>query len=152
LKFRLQGDTSLTGSVGCIIRVELEILDLDRVVTVEEVVAMFQKNRWFSVPIAVALATTGVSPVLAQAIMMSPNAQPIQVSGMSGGSQKDKNCAGFIASAPNHLVQVTEDTDFRFVLQGSGQPALLIRSSTGQSFCVPADSYSQGKVEIARSQ
>ncbi|MDX2229384.1 MAG: hypothetical protein NW220_07085 [Leptolyngbyaceae cyanobacterium bins.349] len=109
---------------------------------------MFQRDYWSSIPIAIALAVTSVSPALAQAITISPASQPIQVSGRSGGPQKDSSCAGFVAPAPNHVVQVTEDTDLRFVLQGEGQLALLIRSSTGKSFCVPADSYSQGKVEI----
>jgi hypothetical protein len=70
------------------------------------------------------------------------------MNGTSGGTQKDTGCAGSIAASPNHVVQVTEDSDLRFSLQGAGEPALLIRSSTGQSFCVPADSYSNGKVEI----
>ncbi|MDX2239128.1 MAG: hypothetical protein NW224_00415 [Leptolyngbyaceae cyanobacterium bins.302] len=109
---------------------------------------MFRLRQLSVIPIATAIATAAISPALSQPITVSPTSQPIQVSGMSGGSQKDKSCAGFIAASPNHTVQVTEDADLRFVLQGSGQPALLIRSSTGQNFCVPADSYSQGKVEI----
>jgi len=100
------------------------------------------------VPIATVLAIVSVKPALSQSITISPTSQPIQVSGMSGGNQKDTGCAGFIASSPNHIVQVTEDADLKFELQGTGQPALLIRGSTGQNFCVPADSYSQGKVVI----
>ncbi|MBF2027302.1 MAG: hypothetical protein IGS48_11110 [Oscillatoriales cyanobacterium C42_A2020_001] len=104
--------------------------------------------RWSAIPFALAIATVGIKPALSQPIMISPSSQPIQVSGMSGGNQKDSNCAGFVAPMPNHIVQVTEDTDLRFVLQGATSSALLIRSSTGQKFCVPADSYSQGKIEI----
>lgn len=109
---------------------------------------MFKIHQWSAVPIAIAITVANISPALSQMITISSNSQPIQVTGTSGGSQKDNSCAGFVAPAPNHVVQVTEDTDLRFVLQGSGQPALLIRSANGQSFCVPADSYSQGKVEI----
>ncbi|EKQ70951.1 hypothetical protein OsccyDRAFT_1260 [Leptolyngbyaceae cyanobacterium JSC-12] len=104
--------------------------------------------RCLTIPLGVAIATTGIEPALSQSITMSPGAQPVQVSGRSGGSQKDNSCAGFIAPVPNHVVQVTEDTDLRFVLQGANSSTLLIRSATGQSFCVLADSYSQGKIEI----
>lgn len=104
--------------------------------------------RCLAIPIATAIATANVSPALSQMITISPTSAPVQVNGKSGGTQQDASCAGFIASAPNHTVQVVEDGDFRFSVQGTGQIALLIRSSTGQRFCVPADSFSQGKVEI----
>lgn len=101
-----------------------------------------------AIPIALVLAIATIKPALSQPITVSSTSQPIQLSGNSGGNQKDSSCAGFIAPSPNHVIQVVEDADLRFVLQGAGQMALLIRSSTGQSFCVPADSYSQGKVVI----
>jgi hypothetical protein len=104
--------------------------------------------RWSVVPMALAIALSTAKASWSQAISMSPGSQPVQVSGTSGGNQKDGGCAGYVASSPNHVVQVTEDADLRFVLKGAGQPALLIRSSTGQVFCVPADSYSKGVVEI----
>lgn len=113
-----------------------------------EVGVMLSLNRLFAIPLAASIMAVSSSPALSQPITISPNSQPIQVNGVSGGNQKDSGCAGFIAASPNHLVQVTEDTDFRFVLQGTEKMALLIRSSNGQSFCVPVDSYSQGKVEI----
>ncbi len=102
------------------------------------------------VSIGTAIALVGSAAIaVSQPITVAPSSQLIPMSGTSGGTQKDGSCAGFIAAVPNHLIQVTEDTDLRFVLQGTGEPALLIRSSTGQSFCVPADSYSNGKVEIS---
>lgn len=104
--------------------------------------------RWLAVPLSAAIALTTAEAAFSQSITMSPTSQPVQVSGKSGGNQKDSSCAGYIASAPNHVVQVTEDADLRFVLQGAESSALLIRSSAGQSFCVPADAYSKGKVEI----
>lgn len=109
---------------------------------------MFLTNRWYTVPLSVAIAVGAASAAFGQPITIAPNSQPIQVSGMSGGDRQDASCAGFISASPNHVVQVTEAADLRFELQSSGQPALLIRSSTGQSFCVPADNYSQGKVTI----
>jgi hypothetical protein len=100
------------------------------------------------VPIVVAIAAGSSKAALSQTITIAPGAQPVAVNGTSGGDQKDSGCAGYISTTPNHVVQVTEDADLRFILEGGGQPALLIRSATGQSFCVPADSYSGGKVEI----
>lgn len=100
--------------------------------------------------IGTAIAVLGSAAIaLSQPITIAPSSQLLPMNGTSGGNQKDGSCAGFIAAVPNHLVQVTEDTDLRFVLQGTGEPTLLIRSSTGQNFCVPADSYSNGKVEIS---
>jgi hypothetical protein len=101
--------------------------------------------QWLAVPVVVAIAAI---PGLAQPIAVNPNSQPIQLTGTSGGTQRDAGCAGYIAATPNHVVQITADTDLRFVLQSQGQPALLIRGASGQDFCVPADAYSAGKVEI----
>ena len=105
-------------------------------------------SQWMALPIATAVVVTQISPVWSQAIAITPNSAPLQMTGSSGGDRQDNSCAGFISSQPNHTIQVTEDSDLRFVLQGAVQPALLIRSSTGKSFCVPADMYSNGKVEI----
>ena len=106
-------------------------------------------RRWLGIPIAAAIAFGSASVALSQAVAITPNSQTIQLSGTSGGSKQDgKGCAGSISPAPNHVVQVTEDANLQFTLQSSGEPALLIRSSAGQVFCVPADSYSNGKITI----
>lgn len=106
-------------------------------------------KRCLMVPIGIAIAVLGSAEIaFSQSVTVTPSSPAVQMNGTSGGNQKDGNCAGFIAAAPNHVVQVTEDANLRFILQGSGEPALLIRSSSGQFFCVPADSYSNGKVEI----
>ncbi len=109
---------------------------------------MVSFKQWIAMPIAIAATALYARPALSQPIVVTPTSPPMQVSGVSGGDRRDDSCAGFIASAPNHTVQVTEDADLRFVLQGSGQLALLIRSSTGKTFCVPSDRYSSGKIEI----
>jgi hypothetical protein len=103
-------------------------------------------TRWFSIPttLAIALAAT---QVLAQMLTISPGSSTIQVSGTSGGPKREGGCAGNIAASPNHRLQVAEDSNIRFSLQGSGQPSLLIQGN-GQDFCVPADSFSGGKIEI----
>ncbi|XGV96416.1 MAG: hypothetical protein ACAF41_27250 [Leptolyngbya sp. BL-A-14] len=106
-------------------------------------------KRWSVIPITVAIAWGTASTVLSQAVAITPSSQTIQLSGTSGGSKVDaKGCAGSIAAAPNHVVQLTDDANLQFTLQSSGEPTLLIRSGSGQDFCVPADSYSNGKITI----
>jgi hypothetical protein len=106
-------------------------------------------QHYLMVPISLAIALLGSAEIaFSQSITVTPSSPSIQMNGTSGGNQKDGGCAGFIAASPNHVVQVAEDVDLRFILQGTGEPALLIRSSSGQDFCVPADSYSNGKIEI----
>lgn len=106
-------------------------------------------KRWFAIPLAVAIAWGAASNVLSQTVAITPSSQTIQLSGTSGGSKQDaKGCAGSIAAAPNHVIQLTDDANLQFTLQSSGEPALLIRSGSGQDFCVPADGYSNGKITI----
>jgi hypothetical protein len=106
-------------------------------------------QRWLVIPMAAAIAWSTASTVLSQAVAITPNSQTIQLSGTSGGSKQDaKGCAGSIAAAPNHVIQLTDDANLQFTLQSSGEPTLLIRSGAGQDFCVPADEYSKGKITI----
>ncbi|PSB24915.1 hypothetical protein [Stenomitos frigidus] len=106
-------------------------------------------RHWLGIPIAAALALGTASVALSQVVAITPNSQTVQFNGTSGGSKQDsKGCAGSIAPAPNHVVQITADANLQFTLQAAGEPALLIRSSSGQDFCVPADSYSNGKITI----
>jgi hypothetical protein len=109
---------------------------------------MNTKSRWLAIPTAVAIALGTVSAASAAPVLISSSASEVQLSGTTGGSLKDTSCAGFIQAAPNHVVQVNEDANLDFTLRSSGQPALLIRSASGQSFCVPADSLSNGTVVI----
>lgn len=104
--------------------------------------------RWSILPttIAAVLAMSGMA--FSQTVSIAPNAQPVSLSGISGGAKKDSGCAGFIADRPNHTVQVTADSNLKFTLQGSGEPTLLITGTQGQTFCVQADRLSKGKVEI----
>lgn len=109
---------------------------------------MFPVIRWSAMPLALAIVLGTIGAAFSQSITISPESQPVQVSGTSGGTQKDSSCAGYVSSAPNHVVELSEDADLQFVLQGSTSSALLIRSSTGQTFCVPADQFSKGVIEI----
>lgn len=104
---------------------------------------------FLTVSLTTTLAGIAAGSALSETIAIAPTSQAVQVSGTSGGGQKDSGCAGNIAASPNHTIQVTEDTSLRFTLQASGgQPTLLIRGASGQNFCVAADSYSNGKVVI----
>ncbi len=104
--------------------------------------------RWSVVPTAIAavLALGGIAA--SQTVAIPPNSPAVMLNGTSGGSVKDPGCAGFIASSPNHTIQVTEDSNLRFSLKGAGQPTLLISGVQGQNVCVQADSLSGGKIEI----
>jgi hypothetical protein len=104
--------------------------------------------RWSVVPttIVAVLAMTGMAT--SQTVPISPNSSTVTLNGTSGGSKKDTTCAGFIANAPNHRIEVKQDSNLRFSLQGAGEPTLLITGAQGQSVCVQADSLSGGKIEI----
>jgi hypothetical protein len=139
-----------TGTFSWLPAPRLVILNLLHVFQVSvEINQMKSFKRWLGVPIAMAIALGTASAAFSQAVAITPSSQTIQLSGTSGGGKQDsKGCAGSIATAPNHVIQVTEDANLQFTLQSSGEPALLIRSGSGQAFCVPADSYSNGKITI----
>ncbi|MER3432622.1 MAG: hypothetical protein C4288_04130 [Leptolyngbya sp. ERB_1_1] len=104
--------------------------------------------RWSILPTAIAAVLAVSEMAFSQIVSIAPNAQPISLSGTSGGTKKDPGCAGYISDRPNHTVQVTTDSNLKFTLQGSGEPTLLITGAQGQTFCVQADRLSKGKVEI----
>jgi hypothetical protein len=104
--------------------------------------------RWSVVPTAIAAVLALAGLASSQTVTIAPNSSAVTLNGTSGGSVKDSGCAGFIASSPNHTIQVTADSNLRFKLQGAGQPTLLISGAQGQTVCVQADSLSGGKIEI----
>jgi hypothetical protein len=101
-----------------------------------------------SIPTAFAaiLVMSGAGLSQTAPVAIASGAQPITLSGMSGGAKKDASCAGFIAATPNHVVQVSEDSNLSFQLKGAAGSTLLITGDKGQNFCVQA--LSDGKVEI----
>jgi hypothetical protein len=104
---------------------------------------------YLAIPTAFAIALGGANAAMSQAVAISSGAATVELSGKSGGSRVDGSCAGNIAATPNHTLTIPQDMNLRFTLQAKGgQPALLIRSASGQNFCVPADSYSEGRVVI----
>jgi hypothetical protein len=104
--------------------------------------------RWSTVPTTIAAVFAMAGLAISQTVAISPTSQAVTLEGTSGGSKKDSGCAGYIANAPNHTLQVTADTNVRLKLQSAGQPTLLITGSQGQNICVQADSLSNGKIEI----
>ncbi len=105
-------------------------------------------KRWLAVPTLLTIALSSAVVLGQTMVAITPNSQTIELRGTSGGSKKVTNCAENISPSPNHVIQVEEDTNLRITLQAGGQPALLIRNPAGQDFCIPADSYSDGKINI----
>lgn len=74
-----------------------------------------------------------------------------KIEGQSGGIVDSKGC-GFIASSPNHVMNLTKRVDYmRLTVKASGgQPTLLVVGpNSGDSFCVLGDEISGLKPEIS---
>jgi hypothetical protein len=104
--------------------------------------------RWSVIPTAIAAVLAIAQLASSQTVSITPDSEPVSLTGTSGGSKKGPGCSGFIADGPNHTIQVTADSNLRFTLQGSGEPTLMIAGAQGQNFCVQADRLSNGKIEI----
>jgi hypothetical protein len=104
--------------------------------------------RWSIVPtiFATVLATAGVGWSQSVASVSASSG----VVPLSGTSLPVNSCTGAVPKTPSHVVKVTEDSNLRFTVesQASSQPTLLIRSETGKQFCVQANEFSGGRVEI----
>jgi hypothetical protein len=81
-------------------------------------------------------------------IAINSNSPVVTVEGSSGGNIRDKSCAGFISDVPNYTVEMTEDSDRRFRIQGNSDTTLLVLNSQGKRFCVQADDLSAGEAEL----
>jgi hypothetical protein len=109
---------------------------------------MKQVFSWLVLSATVAATISSGGAALSQVVSITPTFQPVQLSGTSGGEQKNSGCVGYTSPSPNHTIQVSEEIDLEFTLQASGQPALLIRGAGGKEFCVPAARNSGGKIQI----
>jgi hypothetical protein len=109
---------------------------------------MQSRISWLAIPTAIAIAISSASAVHSQIVAVTPGSQKIELNGTSGGSKKESSCAGYVAAAPNHTIQVVEDMGLTFTLKAAGEPALLIRGDNGKEFCVPADSFSNGEIKV----
>ncbi len=73
------------------------------------------------------------------------------IQGQSGGTVDSKGC-GFIATSPNHVMNLTKRVDYMrlTVKAAGGQPTLLVVGpNSGDSFCVLGDKISGLKPEIS---
>ncbi|MGB3405219.1 MAG: hypothetical protein WBA77_21225 [Microcoleaceae cyanobacterium] len=77
------------------------------------------------------------SAALAQQVIPG---QPVSASGTSGGTVNSGDC-GYIANAPNHTIEVTEDLPYwRIAVQTTGKPTLLIQGPGGRYCVLPSAS------------
>jgi hypothetical protein len=107
-------------------------------------------SRLMAITAAIAtltVATVGINPAVAQTVALNSN-KSTKLEGYGGGGKRDSGCAGFIADSPNHQVKISQDGNFRFLLEGSEESTLLIVGAQNQRFCVQADKVSKGKAEI----
>lgn len=77
----------------------------------------------------------------------TPLSSPVRIQGTSSGDRSSR--CGFIPNSPNHQLVVSEPlVSLRFVVEGQGEPTLMIQNSQGRSECVMADRLSQGTIEL----
>jgi hypothetical protein len=103
-------------------------------------------KRWLGLSGALTAVLLSAGVAVSQSVVAVSNAQSVSLTGTSGGTQKDSGCAGFIATTPNHVINITEDSNLKFTLQGSSTATLLIKGDKGENFCVQA--LPDGKIEI----
>ncbi len=101
---------------------------------------------WLSIPMTFAAFLVISGTALSQSVAVVSGSQAVTLNGTSGGTKKDASCAGFIATSPNHVVQINDDSNLSFRLQGAASSTLLIMGDKGQNFCVQA--LANGKIEI----
>ena len=102
------------------------------------------------VPAALVMLLGSASVVRSQPIEVSPGfgPDPVVVNGTSGGSTASKGC-GSIGAKPNHVLTLNANFNYlRINVQSEGgKPTLYIKGSKGSASCVPADSFSGGKIQ-----
>jgi hypothetical protein len=104
---------------------------------------MKRRLTWLAVPTAIA-STLAIATSAYSNPIQTPLANPITVTGSSGGGQQSQ--CGFIANAPSQVIVVNEPTPLRFRLQGQGQPTLWITGPVDR--CVMSDGFSGGTIEL----
>ncbi|PSN12744.1 hypothetical protein C7271_23235 [filamentous cyanobacterium CCP5] len=98
--------------------------------------------------IPLAIATASLSPLAAygQSVRQTPLAEPIQLSGLAGGSQSSS--CGFLPASPDQVLQVTEAfASFDIRVEGETDFTLYIEGDGGFSECLTTDRFSQGQLQ-----
>jgi len=98
-------------------------------------------NRWMLGAVAAVLGGASASAAVPAAQVVNQLAQPMSLQGMSGGSVAS-DC-GNISTQPSQELQLTDEFAqtsgyLRFVVEGAGDPTLLIEGPAGR-FCVLSD-------------
>lgn len=100
-------------------------------------------NRWLIGTWATVLAMAAATPAMTQptAKVLNRLIEPISLQGQSGGPVAS-DC-GYISTQPSQQLQLTQEFAqssgyLRFVVEGAGDPTLLIEGPAGR-FCVLSD-------------
>jgi hypothetical protein len=106
---------------------------------------------FFPTALATILLGASVTSSHAETIKVKPSSSPgsVTVKGQSGGSVDSLDC-GFVAEAPNQVLQVSERINYmRVNVQvAGGKPTLLVDGPDGR-FCVFANDITDGNPEIS---
>ncbi len=97
----------------------------------------------------VAFAT--VPLVFSSALAQASN--PISINSLSQtvtlqGTASSATCGTAAIDKPQHIVEITEDSDRRFRIKGDSETTLLLINTQGKRFCVQTDSFSNGEAEL----
>lgn len=87
-----------------------------------------------TITLAVGMLLTWVPSARADRQQIAPG-RSLSLSGASGGQVNSSDC-GFIAQAPNHVIDVAEDLPYwQIIVTAAGSPTLLIDGPGGR-YCV----------------
>ena len=106
--------------------------------------AMKWHHKWLVLPAAIATFLPLTGKAAGQTIQ-TPLQSPIQVSGVTGGSQSSS--CGFISNTPSQVLQVTEPfAPIDIQVTSTGDFTLFISGPDGFSECVMANNFDQGVI------
>lgn len=100
--------------------------------------------RWLALPLALASAIS-FNPVAQAQGLVTPLSEPMEQSGLSGGSQP--SACGNLPAAPSQTLHVTESfASVDITLQGEGALTLLITGPGNFSECRTTDRFNAGQI------
>ena len=108
------------------------------------------QNLLVSTVLATGLIAVGAIQAKGQPLVLGSKLDTdLSVQGQSGGSIDSKGC-GFIAPAPNQVINVTNRIDYmRLSVQANGGEPTLLVDGPGGRFCMLADEVSGKNPEIS---
>ena len=96
-------------------------------------------------------ACATVPLVFSNALAQASNAVSINSSSQTAtlqGMANSATCGTAAIDKPQHIVEITEDSDRRFRIKGDSETTLLLINNQGKRFCVQTDSFSNGEAEL----